>query len=257
MPIPATPNDPVSTSTAESPQVDRNLQPGYKHYTNAFNQRSSISMPQPLRALSLSDVIVQFIYSPHVRQRFNSVDLVIGCGDLPYYYLEFVISMLDVPLFYVRGNHDKPVEYSLSGQRQGPIGGIDLHRRTIAHKGALFAGVEGSLRYRPGEYQYSQGEMWGHVISLFPGLLKNKLKYGRYLDIFVTHAPSQGIHDCSDLAHQGINAFRWFVDVFKPKYHIHGHIHIYRPDAVMETQFNNTLVINTFGHRETVLELES
>jgi uncharacterized protein len=212
-------------------------------------------MPQLLRALSLSDVIVQFIYSPHIRHRFEGVDFVIGCGDLPYYYLEYVISMLDVPLFYVRGNHDKLVEYSLSGERQGPSGGIDLHRRTICYKGILLAGVEGSLRYRPGEFQYSQGEMWGHVFSLIPGLLMNKIKYGRYVDVFVTHAPPQGIHDGEDLAHQGIQAFRWFVDVFQPRYHIHGHIHIYRPDEVMESQYKNTLVINTFGHRETNLHL--
>jgi Icc-related predicted phosphoesterase len=213
-------------------------------------------MPQTLRALSLSDVIVQFIYSPHIRQRFQSIDLAIGCGDLPYYYLEYVISMLDVPLFYVRGNHDKIVEYNLSGQRQGPFGGFDLHRKAVCYKGVLLAGVEGSLRYRPGEYQYSQIEMWGNVFSLFPGLLMNKIRYGRYLDVFVTHAPSQGIHDCEDLAHQGIDAFRWFVGVFQPRYHIHGHIHIYRPDAIMESQYKNTMVINTFGHREIDLQLD-
>lgn len=211
-------------------------------------------MPQPLRALSLSDVIVQFIYSPTIRQRFQHIDLVIGCGDLPYYYLEYVISMLDAPLFYVRGNHDKPIEYSLSSDRKGPIGGTDLHRRTVFYKGLLLAGVEGSLRYRPGEYQYTQTEMWSHIISMFPALLRNKLQYGRYLDIFVTHAPSLGIHDGQDQAHRGITAFRWFLDVFKPRYHIHGHIHIYRPDAVLETRYMNTLVINTFGHRETDLE---
>ena len=97
--------------------------------------------------------------------------------------------------------------------------------------------------------------MWGHIFSLGPRLLLNKLKYGRYLDIFVTHAPSQGIYDSSDLAHQGIDAFRWFLEVFQPRYHIHGHIHIYRPDAVMESHYKNTVVINTFGHRETELSL--
>ena len=33
-------------------------------------------------------------------------DLVIGCGDLPFDYLEYLVSRLDVPLLYVPGNHD-------------------------------------------------------------------------------------------------------------------------------------------------------
>jgi len=31
---------------------------------------------------------------------------VLSCGDLPPYYLEFLVTVLDVPLFDVRGNHD-------------------------------------------------------------------------------------------------------------------------------------------------------
>lgn len=210
-------------------------------------------MQLPFKTLSLSDVIVQFIYSPHIRQRFSEVDFVIGCGDLPYYYLEYVISSLNVPLFFVRGNHDKEIEYSVAGNRKGPLGGTDLHRRTFRHNSVLLAGIEGSLRYRKGLFQYTQGEMWTHVFALLPGLFGNKLKYGRYLDVFVTHAPPQGIHDDKDLAHQGINAFRWLIKVFQPAYHFHGHIHIYRPDTVMETCFENVQVINTFGYRETSL----
>jgi Icc-related predicted phosphoesterase len=85
-------------------------------------------------------------------------------------------------------------------------------------------------------------------------LFRNKLAWGRYLDVFVTHAPPRGIHDREDLTHQGINAFTWLIKVFHPAYHFHGHIHLYRPDAVLETRFGSTLIINTFGFRETLLE---
>ena len=40
-----------------------------------------------MKVLSLSDKVVSFIYGPQVKCRFKDVDLVIGCGDLPYYYL--------------------------------------------------------------------------------------------------------------------------------------------------------------------------
>jgi Icc-related predicted phosphoesterase len=96
--------------------------------------------------------------------------------------------------------------------------------------------------------------MWQHVWSLVPALMRNKITLGRYVDIFVTHAPPRGIHDREDLPHRGIDAFRWFISTFKPAYHFHGHVHIYRPDDIVESMLDQTRVINTFGFRETVID---
>lgn len=206
------------------------------------------------KVLALSDVLLDLIYNAHIGKRFADIDIVIGCGDLPYYYLEFIISMLDVPLFFVRGNHAYPVEYTVGGPKTEPFGAIDLHTRVVRHDGLLLAGVEGSLRYRKGPYQYTQGAMWRNVLRLVPGLLLNRVIYGRFLDVFVTHAPPVGIHDQPDIPHQGIHAFRWLLNVFQPAYHFHGHVHVYRPDTVTKTEFNKTKVINTYGYTENVLE---
>jgi len=211
-------------------------------------------MPGSFKILSISDIPIPFIYSPHVRQLFSDVSLVICCGDLPYAYSEYVLNRLGKPLFFVHGNHDPPFENSNSGRRIGPNGGLDLHRRVIAHQGILLAGVEGSHRYRPGGFQYSQAEMWYHALSLVPGLLYNRMLYGRFLDILVTHAPPRGIHDQDDQAHQGIAAFRWLDRVFQPGFHFHGHVHIYRPDATTQTMLGRTHVINTYGFRVTVMK---
>ncbi len=208
-----------------------------------------------MKVLTLSDVVIDLVYSPRIRSRFGDTDLVIGCGDLPYYYLEYVVSTLDAPVFYVRGNHAHVVEYSEAGQRTEPHGGIDLHRRAFRCGGLLMAGVEGSLRYRPGLYQYTDSEMWAHVISLVPALLQNRLIHGRYLDVFVTHAPPVGIHDQADLPHRGVKAFRWLDRVFRPRYHLHGHIHVYRSDTITETMFGPTKVVNTYGYREIEIEI--
>jgi len=210
-----------------------------------------------MRILSLSDKVISFIYGHPVKERFKEIDLVIGCGDLPYTYLEYVLTVLGIPLYYVRGNHDKVIEYTTYGQRTRPHGAVDLHRRVINHDGLILAGVEGSLRYRVGKFQYSQEEMWGHVFRLMPGMFSNRLRYGRYLDVFVTHAPSAGIHDKDDLPHRGIKAFRWFVKVFQPSVHVHGHIHVYRPDEVIRTNFGKTLVLNTFGFKEFEIDIIS
>lgn len=204
-----------------------------------------------MKILSLSDQVVPLIYSPVARQRFPQVDLIIGCGDLPYAYLEFVLTVLDAPLFFVRGNHDVFLEHITENlSRTHPHGGVDLHRRSYHSAGLLLAGVEGSLRYRPGAFQYSQEDMWMHVLSLVPRLLANRAAHGRYLDIFVTHAPPAGIHDRSDVPHRGIQAFRWVMKVFRPTLYFHGHVHLYRPDEPFDTQVGPTRLINTFGYRE-------
>lgn len=210
-----------------------------------------------MKVLAVSDIEVDMIYSPLITQRFKDVDLVIGCGDLPYYYLEYIISMLNRPLYFVRGNHAPRFrEEGTGGDRTSPWGGVDLHRKvTRDPSGLLMAGIEGSLNYNNGRFQYTQGEMWSMVLGMVPRLMLNRMLYGRYLDIFVTHAPPAGIHDKDDLPHRGIRAFRWFIEKFKPTYHLHGHIHIYQQYDITETQHESTRVINTYAYKTLVFEL--
>lgn len=203
-----------------------------------------------MKILAVSDIVLDILYSPLIRERFPDVDLVLGCGDLPYYYLEYILTALNVPLFYVRGNHANVVEYSSAGEKTHPHGAIDIHRRTINEGGILLAGLEGSVRYNQGPFQYTQGEMWQNAFSLVPKLLLNRMRYGRYLDILITHASPWGIHDQSDRPHQGIKAFNWLLRTFKPTYHFHGHIHVYHSYMTTETLYGQTQVINAYGYRE-------
>jgi len=208
-----------------------------------------------LQLLGLSDIEIGFIYSPMVVDRFKNIDILISCGDLPYYYLEYIVSMLNVPMYYVRGNHASAVETTTAGDRTSPWGAFDLNQRVLEDDtGLLLAGLEGSLQYNQGPHQYSQNEYWFKVFKLVPALLANKLRSGRYLDVFVAHAPPWHIHDESDRPHQGIKAFRWLIDVFQPTYFLHGHIHLYRNDAVTQTQVNKTNVVNVFGFKELEID---
>ncbi len=207
-----------------------------------------------MKLLALSDVELNFIYNPTVVARFHDCDLVIGCGDLPFYYLEYVVSMLNRRTYYVHGNHAYPTESTESGDKTGPWGAVNVHRRTVRDEsGLLIAGIEGSVRYNEGPYQYTQSEMWEKVYRMAPWLLLNRIRYGRYLDVFISHAPPWQIHDDIDLPHHGIKAFRWLIEMFKPQVHLHGHIHVYRPGVVMETRYLATRVINAYGYR--VIEL--
>lgn len=209
-----------------------------------------------MKILSVSDTVIPSIYSNHICEKFADIDCVIACGDLPYYYQEYIISLLNVPLYFVHGNHDPKVEYSDHGECTYPHGGTSLHRRVICQDNLLMAGVQGSIRYsNSSKFQYSQFQMWLHVIRLIPGLLWNRVVHGRYLDIFVTHAPPWGIHDGPDYPHIGIQSFRWLVKTFKPKYHLHGHIHVYKPNMITETLVGDTKVVNTYGYKVTEVEV--
>jgi uncharacterized protein len=205
---------------------------------------------QRMKILTLSDVQIPFLNSPQVKKVFSGADLIISCGDLPPHYLEYIVSALDVPHYFVRGNHAQEIEQEDGTRCPEPFSGANLHRRVVNFRGLLLAGVEGSLRYRKGPFQYSQYEMWKFVLELAPRLLLNRLRHGRALDVFVTHASPWGIHDQEDLPHQGIHAFVWLIKVFKPAYHFHGHIHVYHPDTVTESKVGETRVLNTYGYRE-------
>lgn len=208
-----------------------------------------------MKILSVSDQVDPRIYSEALNARHNDVAFVLSCGDLPYMYLEYIQCVLNQPLYFVHGNHDLSEKVNQDEPLSYPLGANNLHRKIYREQGLLLAGVEGSIQYnRKTKYQYTQGRMWGHVFQLVPGLLFNKLVYGRFLDIFVTHAPPRGIHEGEDWTHQGIKAFRWLINTFQPAYHFHGHIHVYRPDTVKETQTGKTLVINTFQSRVTEID---
>jgi Icc-related predicted phosphoesterase len=202
-------------------------------------------------------VEVPAVYSPHIRDRFPGLDAVISCGDLPWHYLEFVVSMLDLPLYYVQGNHVFDIEDGEGEVRHHPQGAINLHHQVIydPELDLILAGIEGSLRYNRRGYQYTQLQMWQMVFGLVPRLMFNKVRYGRYLDVFVTHAAPTGVHDEDDQAHRGVDAFRWLIKLFKPSLHLHGHVHLYNPLKARETMLGETRVINCYGHREISLDL--
>ncbi len=211
--------------------------------------RSSCSQERAhLKILGVSDEVAPSVYSRAIRDRFGDVDLVISCGDLPYSYLEYIHTMLNVPSLYVHGNHDQP-EYMAGGRRiTKPGGWINLHGRTVCAKGLLVAGLQGSIRYKPGcPYQYSEAQMRLQVLALVPRLLANRARYGRYLDVLVTHSPPLGVHDGQDFAHRGFRALLYFIERFRPRYLLHGHRHIHRTTR-HRTRHMHTEVINAYPY---------
>jgi len=204
-----------------------------------------------VRFLTVSDEVVPLVYSLNVKERFPDVHSVLGCGDLPYYYLEFIVTMLSRPCFYILGNHDGAEQTEDGESIQEPRGCVSLEGRSVYHEGLLIAGLGGSLRYNDAAgAQYTEREMLFRMWRLTPRLLINRWRYGRYLDILLPHAPPLGIHNGPDRPHRGFRTFLTMMDRFAPRYLIHGHIHrSYGFSAVTESRYKHTMVLNTAGYR--------
>lgn len=206
-----------------------------------------------MKILAVSDLVEDRVYELVPKGHFAGVQMVLGCGDLPYAYLEYLVTMLNVPLFYVPGNHDPGYNEHLASTKAE--GCINLDLRTARSRDLLLAGFGGSIRYRPyGVNQYTQADAYWRALSLLPGLLRNRLRYGRTLDILLTHSPPHGIHDDDSAAHRGLKAINWLLRVARPRYHLHGHMHSLRRNLESDvTQVGATKVVNIYPYH--VLEV--
>lgn len=226
-----------------------------------------------IKILCVSDQVDPLIYSSNLKKAFSDVDLILCAGDLPMEYIDFIVSTLNKPAYFIFGNHhvkefahyhrtvNSLIDISGTGISRAGHGAVYVGFKNIRDYNfsvvnpatgkktpLLISGASGSMRYNKGQGQYTDSEMFFHLIRMSAGLLWNKLRYGRAVDIFLTHAPPQGIHDRTDICHRGFRCFLWFMKKFKPKKLVHGHIHIYDTRTPRESVCGETDVVNVFGH---------
>lgn len=208
-----------------------------------------------MKTLLVSDQVVERIYTLAGQGHFRDIDLILGCGDLPYSYLEYLVSMLNVEMYYVPGNHDPEYDPRLANTRAE--GGSNLDLKRVRDHGLLIAGFGGSIRYRPdGVNQYTQGEANGRALQLMLGLFWNRIRYGRALDILITHSPPFGIHDDESQAHRGLKAINWLIRWARPHYLFHGHTHFIRQNLTESiTHFGPTTIMNVYPYK--VVEIQN
>jgi hypothetical protein len=216
--------------------------------------KNGVTPGQKLTLLAVSDVVEPQLYNSSVKEWLPHIDLLVSCGDLPTDYLDFLASNLDSPFVHVRGNHCY-VAHDPDGRcsSEAYLGALNLDGRIAEHEGLIMVGIEGSPVYNMGPHQYSDAHVALKLLRLAPGLLREKIHTGRYLDLLVTHAPPRGIHDHDDTAHKGFEALLKFIEVFKPAVMLHGHSHRYDPLMPVRTRYCETEILNVYGH--VVLEL--
>jgi Icc-related predicted phosphoesterase len=206
-----------------------------------------------VRVLVVSDVVREVLYSPEIRTVCAGVEAILSCGDLPAAYLEYILTMLDVPLYYVSGNHDRPTYRADGRMVEGPEGGQSLEGRVVTFRGSgggevVLAGLGGSMFYGGTSHQYTELQMRCRVVRMAPRIWRSRWAHGRAADVLVTHSAPFGIHDGVDPCHRGFRAFLGFMNHYHPKLLLHGHVH---PTYGYDTQprkYGDTLVQGIHGY---------
>ncbi|MCM1025390.1 MAG: metallophosphoesterase [Roseburia sp.] len=189
-----------------------------------------------MKILAIADHESKLLWDFFDKSLLEGVDLIISCGDLDPRYLSFLVTLSTVPVLYVHGNHDTKYD------RIPPDGCVCIDDRIYVHNGVRILGLGGSMRYKPGAYQYTEKEMKKRVKKL-----RFRLFRSGGFDILVTHAPARGLNDGEDLPHQGFQAFRELLEKYHPKFFLHGHVHVnYGRRHKRYDRYQDTHVINAY-----------
>lgn len=193
-----------------------------------------------MKILVIADIESKALWDFYKPDRLRGVDLIISCGDLSPAYLEFLVTMVNCPLLYVRGNHDAVYDI------KPPEGCICIEDMIYNHKGLRIAGLGGSMRYKNGSNMYTEKEMTARV-----GRLLRKSNITNGFDILAAHAPVSGYGDMEDLPHRGFECFNTLLDTVKPVYMLHGHVHkTYTRDFETEKRHpSGTTIVNAYDYR--------
>ncbi len=197
-----------------------------------------------MRILVIADEESSYLWDHFDKSKLEGIDLIISCGDLHPHYLSFLATFTAAPVLYVHGNHDAKYD------QVPPEGCICIDDMIYEYDGIRILGLGGSMRYRPGAHQYTEKEMRKRIKKLRFPLLRR-----RGFDILVTHAPAYQLNDGRDLPHQGFKSFLELIEKYRPKYFLHGHVHLsYGQAHKRYDKYQDTQVIN--GYERFIFDYE-
>lgn len=187
-----------------------------------------------MKILAIADNESPYLWDYFEKSKLEGIDLIISCGDLKAEYLSFLATFTSAPVLYVHGNHDERYV------DKPPEGCICIEDTIYVHNGVRILGLGGSMRYREGEFQYTEWQMKRRVHKLLP-----KIIWHRGFDILVTHAPAYELNDGRDLPHQGFEVFRSLLEKYRPRFFLHGHVHMsYGRQHRRYDKYEDTHVVN-------------
>ena len=190
-----------------------------------------------MKILLISDEEDKYLWDYYRPGRFDGIDLILSAGDLKPEYLSFLVTMANRPLLYIHGNHDGRYEAF-------PPEGCDcIDDRLVVINGLRILGLGGCPLYSGGPHQYTERQMRLRIWRL-----GRKIRRAGGVDIVLTHAPVRGYGDMDDITHRGFEAFLPLLERWKPRYLVHGHIHLnYGVRFPHVLTYGDTTLINACG----------
>ena len=189
-----------------------------------------------MKILLVADIESRALWDFYDPSRVEGVDLILSAGDLKPEYLEFLVTMVNCPLYYVRGNHDDRYE------ERPPEGCEDIDGRIVNAGGIRILGLGGSYKYNLSHNMYTEEEMSKRIRKV-----EKSVRKAGGVDILLTHAPAAGFGDLDDLPHRGFRCFNGLLEEFRPAYMVHGHVHkSYGGFERERTHRSGTRIINAY-----------
>ena len=176
------------------------------------NKKQAQTRKLGLKLIVISDTHGHFAFSedrlPVFLDSVPEYDLCVLLGDIHPYDLKQIVEMIPKErILTIRGNHDEFELYEREGIKE-------MSGRTVSYKGATFAGVEGSFRYKDRVFpSFTQYE------SLY------QLEDMKRADVLLTH-DCMFEHSKNEAAHTGLIGITRFIYTYAPVWHIHGHLHL-------------------------------
>ena len=188
-----------------------------------------------MKILLLSDTEDPALWDYYRPDRVKGYDLILSAGDLKAEYLSFLVTMANIPVFYVHGNHNAAYD------RFPPEGCDCIDDRLVIYKGLRILGLGGSALYSGEPYQYTERQMRRRIARL-----NRAVKKAGGVDIVLTHCPPRGCGDADDYAHRGFEAFLPMLERWKPNVLVHGHVHMTYGNFKRERVCGDTRIINAW-----------
>ena len=187
----------------------------------------------PVRLLAVSDEPERALDFQSNRAQVGRLDAIVGCGDLEPDYLSYLADAFRAPLLYVRGNHDRGVNWKATaeilpeslGGKSEKLNGIDLI-------GLSWPGDE-----RATHAVRDEQAAWRQALPL-------AVKPPRQRPLIVlSHVPPRGLGDTpEDEYHRGFAAYEWLCKRLHPTLWLHGHTTMAAARDWRVTWGNTTLV---------------
>lgn len=197
-----------------------------------------------MKVLLLADEADPLYWEYLKKERLEDIKLILACGDLPASYLSYLTCFTHAPIVYVPGNHD--TRYA----DQPPEGCICADENIVKVCGLRILGLGGSMRYKPGPFQYTEREMEKRIARL-----RWKLRFSRGFDILITHAPMRGLGDMDDLPHRGFECFAPLLQKYRPMLFAFAHVHAAYMGGRFQRNFDYDGLLCVNAWKSHVIEL--